>query len=137
MEAGSPSKLVFSLCWSEEVEGLTLRSRRVGEKRLERGDGGGDDAGAALLLLPLLFAEPVLGGASLKTWTVSVAEETHNSVEVALKLMQYMRAGMLPLRNWYSFLPSAIEKILITVPFSDAVAMSVPSLLIATNDNGV
>ena len=71
------------------------------------------------------------GGASLKTWTVSVADETQRSVEVALKLMLYIRAGMLPLLYWYSFLPSGIEKTRMTVPFSEEVAISVPSLLIA------
>lgn len=76
------------------------------------------------------------GGASLKMWTVSVAEETQRRVEVALKDMQYMRAGMLPRRNWKSFLPEGIEKTRITVPFSDEVAMSVPSLLIAMYDSG-
>ncbi len=50
-----------------------------------------------LELLPSAVLE--LGGASLKMWTVSVAEETQSRVEVALKLMQYILAGMLPLLN--------------------------------------
>jgi hypothetical protein len=82
IEAGSPSK-VLSL-WSSEVEGLTLRSRAE-ENLFSSGEEGGEEARAELLFP---FEVPVLGAASLKTCTVSVAEETHRSVEVALKLMQ-------------------------------------------------
>ena len=88
-----------------------------------------------LLLSPFVLLE--LGGASLKTCTVSVAEDTHSNVEVALKLMQYIRAGMLPRLNWYSFLPSGMENILMIVPFSEDVAISVPSLLMAMYESCV
>jgi hypothetical protein len=67
---------------SEEREGLALRSReweRVGEV-------GGEDV--RLLAAAVLPAPLVEGGASLKMCTVSVAELTQSSVDVALKLMQ-------------------------------------------------
>lgn len=67
---------------------------RDDENELCRGDEGGEMGRGAL---PLLGLEP--GGASLKMWTVSVADETQRRVEVALKEMQKMRAGMLPRRN--------------------------------------
>ena len=99
---------------------------------LSKGDVGGDDES---VLLSLPFADPEFGGASLKTCTVSVAEDTHSNVEVALKLMQYILAGMLPRLNWYSFFPSGMENILMIVPFSEDVAISVPSLLMAMYDS--
>jgi hypothetical protein len=69
-------------------------------------------------------------------WTVSVADETLSSVDLELKDMLNILAGMEPLRNWYSFWASGIEKIRIIVPFSDAVANNVPSLLSAMQDRG-
>lgn len=102
MREGSPSKVVVLSVWewwsAEEDEGLVLRSW-VLEKRDSRGDVGGDvgEVGRSCEL-PFDGVEP--GGASLKMWIVSVAEETQRRVEVALKLMQYIRAGMLPRRNW-------------------------------------
>lgn len=75
-------------------------------------------------------------GVNRKMWTVSVAEDTQRSVLVALNDMQCILAGMLPLLNWYSFCPEGIANTRITVPFSDAVASSVPSLFIAILDNG-
>lgn len=102
---------------------------------------------ARLLLRPLdegglpgidetLFARPALGGPSRKMWTVSVAEDTHSRVEVELNDMLYILAGIEPLRNWYSFSPSGMLKTRIIVPFSDAVARSVPSLFTAMQDSG-
>ena len=79
--AGSPSKLLPSLC-SSDADGLTLRSRA--EDLLSTGEDGGE---ATMPLLPLPLEGPAPGGASLKTWTVSVAEETQRRVDVALKLM--------------------------------------------------
>ena len=90
----SPSKFAVSL-GSSEVEELMLRAR------LDLGDCSGEEGGeAACMLLPSCVLVLVLGGASLKTWTVSVADETQSRVDVALKVMQKIRAGMLPLRNW-------------------------------------
>jgi hypothetical protein len=40
-----------------------------------------------------------------------------------------MCAGRVPRRNWKRFSPDGMEKTRITVPFSDAVARRVPSLL--------
>ena len=65
---------------------------------------------ARLLLRPLedgglpgiddtLFVRAALGGPSRKMWTVSVAEDTHSRVEVELKDMLYILAGIDPLRN--------------------------------------
>ena len=48
-----------------------------------------------MLLLRLAFR-----GMRRNIWTVSVADETHNSVEVELKDILYIRAGIDPLRNW-------------------------------------
>lgn len=66
-----------SVVWfSEEVEGLVLRSRdQFGDVDVCCGeeDDGEEEVGA--------------GGASLKMCTVSVAEETQRRVEAALKLM--------------------------------------------------
>lgn len=98
---GSPSKVVVLSDWdwrSEEGVGLLLRSWEV-EKRPSSGEVGGEvgEVGRSCEL-PFDGVEP--GGASLKMCTVSVAEETQSKVEVALKLMQYIRAGMLPRRNW-------------------------------------
>ncbi len=88
---GSPSKFALSL-GSSEVEELMLRARPVfGDCR---GDEGGETA-----CVPLPSCVLLLGGASLKTCTVSVADETQSRVDVALKVMQKIRAGMLPLRN--------------------------------------
>lgn len=71
-----------------------------------------------------------------KMWTVSVAEETLSKVEFELNDMLYILAGIEPLLNWYSFCASGIEKTRIIVPFSDAVANSVPSLFNAMHDKG-
>jgi hypothetical protein len=71
-----------------------------------------------------------------KMWTVSVADETLSSVDLELNDMLNILAGMEPLRNWYSFCASGIEKTRMMVPFSDAVANSVPSLLSAMQDKG-
>lgn len=87
-----------------------------------------------ILLLRLVL--PALGVPSRKTWTVSVAEETLRRVDVELNDMLYMRAGMDPLLNSYSFCASGIEKTRIIVPFSDAVASRVPSLFNAMQDRG-
>jgi hypothetical protein len=84
----------------------------------------------------LLRLELVLGAPSLKMWTVSVAEETLRSVEVELKDMLNILAGMDPLLNWYSFCASGIEKTRMMVPFSDAVANRVPSLFSAMHESG-
>ena len=75
------SKLALSL-WSSEVEGLTLRSRDQGAVDVVWfGDEGGERDEE-----PLLFGL-CCGADSLKMCTVSVADETHNRVEAALKLM--------------------------------------------------
>lgn len=42
-----------------------------------------------------------------------------------------MCAGNVPLRNWNKFSPDGMAKTRITVPFSEAVARSVPSLFSA------
>ena len=68
---------------------------------------------------------------SLNMWMVSVPEETQSSVEVPLKAMLKMRAGMEPRRNWASLRPSGTEKTRIMVPLSDAVARCVPLLSMA------
>jgi hypothetical protein len=114
------SRVALSDC-SSELDGLMLRSRRLAFVILWlTGDEGGEGC-------KLPFEGFWAAAASLKIWIVSVAEETQRSVLAALKLMLYIRAGMLPLRNWKSFLPEGIAKILMTVPFSDDVAISVPS----------
>ena len=69
---------------SEEGEGLVERSPG---KRGESGGEVGEMGVGWVLLLPFAVVEEP-GGASLNTCTVSVAEETQSSVEVALKLMQ-------------------------------------------------
>lgn len=69
-------------------------------------------------------------------WTVSVADETLSRVDAELNDMLYILAGMEPLLNWYSFCASGIEKTRMMVPFSDAVASRVPSLLSAMQDSG-
>lgn len=62
-----------------------LRSGRG--MRRSRGEFGGLDACASFAFdVDAELLEP--GGASLKIWTVSVADETHRRVDVALKLMQ-------------------------------------------------
>jgi hypothetical protein len=84
----------------------------------------------------MLLLRLVLGAPSRKMWTVSVAEDTLNKVDVELKDMLNIRAGMEPRRNWYSFCASGIEKTRMMVPFSDAVANRVPSLFSAMQDKG-
>jgi hypothetical protein len=83
------------------------------------------------LLLRLVFGAP-----RRKMWTVSVADETLRRVDVELKDMLYILAGMEPLLNWYSFCASGMEKTRIMVPFSDAVANRVPSLFRTMQDRG-
>lgn len=73
---------------------------------------------------------------NLKTWTVSVEEETQSSVEVVLNDMLYILEGIEPRRNWYSLCPSGTEKTRIIVPLSEAVARSVPSPLSAMHASG-
>jgi len=68
--------------------------------------------------------------------TVSVSEEAHSRVDVALKDMLNIFAGIVPLRNSKSFSPSGTVKIRMMVPFSEAVASKVPSLLVAQLDSG-
>jgi hypothetical protein len=84
----------------------------------------------------MLFFLLVFGPFNRKTWTVSVAEDTHNNVEVELNDMQYILAGIDPRRNWYNFSPPGTEKTRMIVPFSDAVASNVPSLFRAMQDKG-
>lgn len=75
------SKLALSL-GSSDVEGLTLRSRDQGaEDVVWFGDEGGEREEDPLLL------GLCCGADNLKMCTVSVADETHNRVEAALKLM--------------------------------------------------
>ena len=78
----------------------------------------------------------LLGAPKRKMWTVSVADDTLSKVDVELKDMLYILAGMEPLLNWYSFCASGIEKTRMMVPFSDAVASRVPSLFSAIQDSG-
>lgn len=78
----------------------------------------------------------LLGAPKRKMWTVSVADDTLSKVDVELKDMLYILAGMEPLRNWYSFCASGMEKTRMMVPFSDAVASRVPSLFSAMQDSG-
>jgi hypothetical protein len=84
----------------------------------------------------ILLLRLVLGAPRRKMWTVSVAEETLRRVDVELKDMLKILAGIDPLLNWYSFCASGIEKTRIMVPFSEAVANRVPSLFSAIHDNG-
>jgi hypothetical protein len=84
----------------------------------------------------MLLLRLVLGAPSRKMWTVSVADETLRSVEVELNDMLYILAGIDPRLNWYSFCASGMEKTRIMVPFSDAVANRVPSLLSVMQDSG-
>lgn len=75
-------------------------------------------------------------GASLKICTVSVAEETHSSVDAILKAMLNILAGIEPRLNWYSLPASGTEKTRMIVPLSEAVASFVPSLLKAMHERG-
>ena len=47
-----------------------------------------------------------------------------------------MREGMEPRRNWYNFCAEGTEKTRIIVPLSEAVARSVPALLIVMQERG-
>ena len=68
---------------------------------------------------------------------VSVAEDTQSNVDVVLKDMLYILEGIDPLLNWYNFWAPGTEKTRMIVPFSEAVASSVPSLLSAMCDKGL
>lgn len=68
--------------------------------------------------------------------TVSCAELTARSVETRLKLIEYIRASRVPLRNWYNFSAPGMLHTRMTVPLSDAVASSVPVELIARKEIG-
>jgi hypothetical protein len=72
----------------------------------------------------------------LNIWTVSVAELTQRSVDMTLKVIEYILEGYEPRRNWYNFAPPGTENTLTIVPLSDAVANRVPSWFNATHDNG-
>lgn len=69
-------------------------------------------------------------------WTVSLALLTQRRVLVALKAMLQIRLGMLPRRNWYSFLALGMAKTRMMVPLSEAVARRVPVLLRLIHDRG-
>ena len=58
---------------------------------------------------------------------VSVAEETQSMVDDWLNDMLKIRAGIDPLLNWKSLLPSGMAKTRMMVPLSEAVASLVPS----------
>lgn len=83
-----------------------------------------------------LLLRPLFDSPRRKMWTVSVAEDTLSRVDVELKDMLNILAGIDPLRNWYSFCASGIEKTRMMVPFSDAVASRVPSLFSAMQERG-
>ena len=72
----------------------------------------------------------------MKICTVSVAEETHKSVDVMLKAILKILAGIEPLLNWYNLPASGTEKTRMIVPLSEAVANFVPSLLKAIHESG-
>ena len=61
-------------------------------------------------------------------WMVPWSLATHNSVEVELKLRQYMLAGCVPRRNSVNRLPVPTSNTRISVPFSLAVANLVPKM---------
>jgi hypothetical protein len=84
----------------------------------------------------MLLLRLVLGTPNRKICTVSVAEDTLRRVDVELKDMLNILAGIDPLLNWYSFCASGTEKTRMMVPFSEAVANSVPSLFRAMHDSG-
>ena len=73
---------------------------------------------------------------SLKICTVSCAELTASNVDTRLKFMEYMRASLVPRRNWYSFSAPGMLHTRMTVPFSDEVARMVPVELIERKDRG-
>lgn len=77
-----------------------------------------------------------VGEQSLNMWTVSLALLTQRRVLVALNAMLYMREGMLPRRNWYSFFADGTEKTRMMVPLSEAVARRVPALLRQMQERG-
>ena len=81
-------------------------------------------------------AVAVVSEESLKMCMVSVAEDTQSNVDDALKDMLNMREGIVPRRNWNSFLPSGMENTRMIVPLSDAVASRVPSWFIARHERG-
>jgi hypothetical protein len=68
---------------------------------------------------------------SLNICTVSCAELTANSDDIALKLIEYIRASLVPLRNWYSFSAPGMLHTRMTVPLSDDVARREPLELMA------
>ena len=78
----------------------------------------------------------ILSLPSLNMWIVSEAEETHSSVDVTLKAILEIRDGIVPRLNWYNLFPSGMEKTRIIVPLSDAVAMTLPSLLKMMHERG-
>lgn len=69
-------------------------------------------------------------------WTVSWADETANRVDIALKVIEYMRASRVPRRNWYNFSAPGILQTRMTVPLSEAVASMVPVELTAKREIG-
>jgi hypothetical protein len=75
-------------------------------------------------------------GPNLKICTVSCAELTANKVETTLKLIEYILASLVPRRNWYNFSAPGILHTRMTVPFSEAVARSVPVELIERKEMG-
>lgn len=79
------------------------------------------------------FAASAVSGSSMraagdkrKMCTVSESDVTHSSVEAALKVRLWIRALYEPRRNWYCRRPTGTENTRTTVPFSLAVASSVP-----------
>lgn len=68
--------------------------------------------------------------------TVSCAELTASSVDTTLKLIEYIRASLVPRRNWYSFSAPGMLQTRITVPLSEAVARSEPVELMERKEMG-
>lgn len=120
---------LFSSGGSEERE-LKLRFE---ERRLRRAVGV---ACGVVVFEPGTESAGWTASESLKTWIVSVAEETQRSVAVALNAMLKMRAGREPRRNWASLRASGMEKTRIMVPLSEAVANFVPLLSMAMQESG-
>ena len=74
----------------------------------------------------LYFTYGSLTSSSMKMWTVSVFEEHTKYKESGENDREYIDAHLfIPLLSSCSLVPSATLKTLITVPFSDAVAICV------------
>lgn len=85
--------------------------------------------GCCAFLFPLLddaADADDLWGPNLNICTVSCAELTARSDDTTLKLIEYIRASLVPLRNWYNFSAPGTLQTRMTVPFSEEVASRDP-----------